>query len=207
MPLHVNDRYGSSHHEILAEYCLALGFSLRLTREHTQHVTGIGQNHDWSDPTTFPPNFPRDLAWEVLRRQVILFVAAYNPEHKTKLIHSPSLDVGLRIELADALDRAEPDVPPAPGPSGLQGAERQRQTILSKLSKGNVRELVEYMWDKDQATYEKLEGPVFDGPVLPQTVRALTSEASKQLKKAGVGWRLKACSRSGLVTKEFGPSA
>jgi hypothetical protein len=85
---------------------------------------------------------------------------------------------------------APPDPNPPDGPEG--GCWLWWQEKRHDVPKGTVYRLLAYMWDRDSASYEDLDGPVLDGDVLPQSIRSLTSKTNKVLRKVGVPWRLTA---------------
>jgi hypothetical protein len=71
------------------------------------------------------------------------------------------------------------------------------------VPKGVVYRLIEYMWKRDSASYDELDGPVFEGgDVLPSTVRGRVSDVNKVLKKIGIPWKLKTDATSRHLTKK-----
>jgi hypothetical protein len=97
--------------------------------------------------------------------------------------------------------RAEDEVRPS-RPNGVEGGcwlwwEGQRRDI----PKGVVYRLIAFMWDRDSAPYDNLEGPVFEDAILPDSLRARVSETNRVLKKIGVPWRLKTDATSRILTK------
>jgi hypothetical protein len=70
------------------------------------------------------------------------------------------------------------------------------------IPKGVVYRLVEYMWGRESASYDDLDGPVFEQSFQPGTLRGRCCEANKVLKKVGVPWRLCPDSEARQVTKQ-----
>jgi hypothetical protein len=73
------------------------------------------------------------------------------------------------------------------------------------IPKGIVYRMVDYFWNRDSATYDELEGPVFENPVAPQTIRSWVNKVNTSLMPIGVPWRLSADSNTRHVTKQPRP--
>lgn len=69
------------------------------------------------------------------------------------------------------------------------------------IPRGNVYKMMRYMWDRKVASYDELEGPVFDYDPPPQSIRTLLSKTNVVLLKIGERWTLHADSVSRVVTK------
>jgi hypothetical protein len=69
------------------------------------------------------------------------------------------------------------------------------------VPQGVVYRLLEYMWDRDSASYSQLEdASVFNSSVQPQTVRSYANKANNAL-PAGFPWRLSTDSMTRQLTK------
>jgi hypothetical protein len=113
-------------------------------------------------------------------------------------------DTGLGSAKLPLPEQVSPPVPPRP--DGVEGGcwlwwNGKRHDI----PKGVVYRLIAFMWDKDSAGYDSLDGPVFEEAVYPATLRARTCEANRILKKIGIPWRLKTDAMSRILTKRRAP--
>jgi hypothetical protein len=69
------------------------------------------------------------------------------------------------------------------------------------IPKGTVYRLLEFMWNRDSASYEALEqNDVFESSVLPQTVRSYVNKANTAL-PSGFPWRLSSDANARQLTK------
>jgi hypothetical protein len=91
------------------------------------------------------------------------------------------------------------NLPKADGPEG--GRWLWWKGKRYDIPTGNVYRLLEFMWNRDSASYDALSGPVFDSPVEPGTIRSYANKAHNALKAAGVPWRLKTDSVNRYLTK------
>jgi hypothetical protein len=119
----------------------------------------------------------------------------------------PTIRAGLLSGLTEAARALLPQAPPAaavePHPDGPEGGRWLWWAgIRHDVPGGVVYQLINYMWARDSACYDDLEGPVFDADVAPGTIRARASDANKALKKAGVPWRLRCDSTTRHLTRE-----
>jgi hypothetical protein len=73
------------------------------------------------------------------------------------------------------------------------------------IPKGGVYRMADYFWHRASASFDELEGPVFDGPFFPQTVRSLANKLHNVLHPIGVPWRLSINSTTRHVTKQPRP--
>jgi sugar/nucleoside kinase (ribokinase family)/ubiquinone/menaquinone biosynthesis C-methylase UbiE len=95
----------------------------------------------------------------------------------------------------------------ADGPEG--GCWLRWENQLHQIPKGRIYRLLEYMWSREWARYDDLYDPpyrpVYDDPVVPQTIRSDASELYKYLKRIGIPWRLACNVRSKHITKQPWP--
>lgn len=70
------------------------------------------------------------------------------------------------------------------------------------IPKGVVYRLMEFMWQRQEADYDTLIGPVFDDPVDPASIRARASQVNKVWKDIGVPFRLATNSVNRYLTKK-----
>jgi hypothetical protein len=68
------------------------------------------------------------------------------------------------------------------------------------VPRGTIYRLVEYMWERDSASYDDLEDHVFDSAVAPQTIRSYVNKTNNAL-PLGFPWRLSSDSTSRHLTK------
>jgi hypothetical protein len=88
-------------------------------------------------------------------------------------------------------------------PDGLEGGcwlwwKGQRHDV----PKGVVYRLLAHMWNRDSASYDSLDGPVFEGGFLPGTLRGRVSEVNKVLKRILIPWKLATDSDNRILTKQ-----
>jgi len=69
------------------------------------------------------------------------------------------------------------------------------------VPEGNVYRMIEFMWDRDFASYDVLIGPVFENPIEPQTIRSCANRVKVALLPTGVPWCLKTDSMNRFITK------
>jgi hypothetical protein len=86
------------------------------------------------------------------------------------------------------------------GPEG--GSWVHWQGKRHDVPKGVVYRLITHMWTRQMAYYSSLDGPVFEGAVLPNTMRARACEVNKVLNKIGIPWRLRADAIGKVLTKD-----
>lgn len=70
-----------------------------------------------------------------------------------------------------------------------------------QVPRGTVYALIAYMWDRETASYDSLDGPVFDTPS-DGTVRSYVNKVNNVLTGIGIPWKLCSDSRGRIVTKE-----
>ena len=89
-----------------------------------------------------------------------------------------------------------------PHPDGLEGGRwLWWKNERHEVAKGAVYRLLEYMWDRDSASYDALEDArVFESAVAPQTVRSYANKAKNAL-PSGFPWQLSADSVARQLTK------
>jgi hypothetical protein len=92
-------------------------------------------------------------------------------------------------------------------PDGLEGGRWLRwKGKRYNVPTGVIYRLIQYMWDRDHASYDDLmpdslkPDSVFDTPVIPQTVRSYVNKANNAL-PPGFPWKLSANATSRHVTK------
>jgi hypothetical protein len=88
--------------------------------------------------------------------------------------------------------------PPPDGPEG--GRWLWWKNKRCDIPKGNVYKLLEFMWDRDSASYDNLIGPVFADPVEPQTIRSYANKLKNAL-PSGFPWRLSTNAVNRQLTK------
>ena len=69
------------------------------------------------------------------------------------------------------------------------------------IPRGRVYKLLEYMWDRDVASYDDIIADVLDAEAPPQTIRSLLSRTNVTLRVIAETWTLHADSRSLVVRK------
>jgi hypothetical protein len=78
------------------------------------------------------------------------------------------------------------------------------------VPQGTIYRLLAYMWKRDSASYDALYAPpgypVYDDPVVNQTIRSDASALNKVLKSSGVSWRLSCNSTTRHITKQAWPT-
>jgi hypothetical protein len=140
---------------------------------------------------------PRELVAHAHR--IVRHLGLPNPPIETR---GPMTRAGCRADLEDVLQHLRRNLSAAPRPDGVEGGcWLWWQGHRHNIPKGNVYKLLAFMWGRDSAGYDALEGPVFDDPVQPQTIRSLANKLNKVLKKVGVPWRLSADSTLRQLTK------
>jgi hypothetical protein len=73
------------------------------------------------------------------------------------------------------------------------------------VPEGTVYRMIEYMWDRDSASYDELFGSVFDEPVEPQTIRSTAHKVKATLLKIGIPWCLRTDATNRFITKKQNP--
>src|SRR5262245_17386989 len=101
-----------------------------------------------------------------------------------------------------------PPVPPVgedhpDGPEG--GCWLWWQGRRHDIPKGVVYRLIDYMWGRDYANYDDLDGPVFEEGFLPGTLRGRVSEANKVLERIRIPWILETNATNRFLTKKLHP--
>ena len=69
------------------------------------------------------------------------------------------------------------------------------------IPRGRVYKLLEFMWDRDVASYDDLIAVVLESEAPPQTIRSLLSRTNVTLRVIAETWTLHADSRSLVVRK------
>jgi hypothetical protein len=133
---------------------------------------------------------------QTARAALALQARSHQPTHPAAPQRGPMADLPPSA-------RGSQDEQQQPRPNGVEGGcwlwwEGKRHDIPM----GVVYRLIAFMWGRDSAPYGDLDGDVFEGAVLPATVRARTSEVNRVLKKIGVPWRLQADATSRILTKQ-----
>jgi hypothetical protein len=213
-------RFGESYHQTLESISaespaiqrhsrIQLGAFVSQAREGLQRIPGFKEVRDlsrslWGD----------EISFGVCRRIVEALVGRSAGTLSPRGAEGLTLaDVAARLSTPAAVSKREEmsattqpaeQQPRAAGPDGVEGGcwvhwAGKRHDV----PKGVVYRLIEFMWGRDSAHYDDLDGPVFEDAIQPDSLRARVSETNKILAKIGLPWRLKTDANSRFLTKRL----
>jgi len=114
---------------------------------------------------------------------------------------APIATTGAKPAISEPLVSDDP--PPEPdGPRG--GRWIWWDNKRHEVSAPGIFNLIAYMWDREEATHDKLQDAaprIFVKFVRPHTYHTTSNKANAQLKQIGIPWELKSNSTSRMVTK------
>ncbi len=150
------------------------------------------------------------VATEFGRNRSLMDMAGkWGDEIKEMLLHSHSTPDNPHRETppCSSVHPIQPLLPPPQPKEGPDGPEAGRWLRWNgkrhEIPAGVVYRLIAFMWSKEWAGYDSLDGPVTDGEYLPSSLRSLVSKVNGVLRKTGVPWRLKTDSKARTLTKQL----